>query len=98
VTTVDDVRNVAFSLAGGVAGLLTLAIAGAGQATRLLPRWICYAGYVVGVVMIGAVPAARAGAPQVMLWFAWLIAFGVVAVRLPRRLPLVAGRVVPAPA
>jgi hypothetical protein len=85
VTTVDDIRNVAFSLTGGVAGLLTLATAAAGQSTRLFPRWLSYTGYVVGVVMIAAVPAAKAGAPQTLLWFAWLVALGVVALRVPRR-------------
>ena len=85
ITTVDDIRNVAFSLSGGVAGLLTLATAAAGQSTRLLPRWLSYTGYVVGVVMIAAVPAAKAGAPQVLLWFAWLVALGIAALRVPRR-------------
>ena len=85
VTTVDDIRNVAFSLSGGVAGLLTLAIAAAGRSTSLLPRWLSYTGYVVGTIMIAAVPAAKAGAPQVLLWFAWLVAFAVAALRAPRR-------------
>lgn len=85
VTTVDDIRNVAFSLSGGVAGLLTLATAAAGRSTCLLPRWLSYTGYAVGVVMIAAVPAAKAGAPQVLLWFAWLVALGVAALRVPRR-------------
>lgn len=85
VTTVNDIRNVAFSLSGGVAGLMALATAGAGQATRLLPRWFCYAGYVVGLVMIAAVPAAKAGAPQTLLWFLWLVALGVIALRSGRQ-------------
>jgi len=85
VTTVDDIRNVAFSLGGGVAGLLTLATAAAGRSTSLLPRWLSYTGYVVGIIMIAAVPAAKAGAPQVLLWFAWLVAFAVAALRVPRR-------------
>ena len=85
VTTVNDIRNIGFTLSGGVAGMLTLAIAGAGQATRLLPRWFVYAGYAVGVVLILAVPAARTGAPQTLLWYAWLVALGVIALRVPRR-------------
>jgi len=85
ITTVSDIRNVAFSLSGGVAGLLTLATAAAGRATRLLPRWLSYGGYVVGVVLIAAVPAAETGAPQVLLWFLWLVALGVTALRVPRR-------------
>jgi hypothetical protein len=85
VTTVNDIRNIAFSLSGGFAGVLTLAAGGAGQATRLLPRWFCYAAYAVGVVLIAAVPAVKAGAPQTLLWFVWLVALGVIALRLPRR-------------
>lgn len=96
ITAVNDIRNVGFSLSGGVAGLLALAIAGAGQVTQLLPRWFCYAGYVVGVVMIAAVPAAEAGAPQTLLWFAWLIALGVLALRVPRRASVLATTPVPA--
>jgi hypothetical protein len=85
ITTVNDIRNVAFSLSGGVAGLIALAIAGAGHATKLLPRWFCVAGYVVGAIMIAAVPAAKAGAPQTLLWYAWLVALGVMALRVPQR-------------
>ena len=85
VTTVNDIRNIGFTLSGGVAGVLMLAIAGAGQVTRLLPRWFVYTGYVVGAVMIVAVPAARAGAPQTLLWYAWLVVLGVIALRVPRR-------------
>ena len=98
VTTVNDIRNVGFSLSGGVAGLIALAVAGAGQSTKLLPRWFCYAGYVVGVVMIAAVPAAEAGAPQTLLWFVWVLALGIIALRLPRRGALPAGAAVPASA
>lgn len=35
--------------------------------------------------MIAAVPAAEAGAPQTLLWFAWVLALGVIALRLPGR-------------
>jgi hypothetical protein len=85
VTAVNDIRNVAFSLSGGVVGVLTLAAGAAGRRTGLLPRWLCNTGYAVGVIMIAAVPAAKAGAPQTLLWFAWLLALGVTAVRSPQR-------------
>ena len=84
VTTVNDIRNIGYSLSGGVAGVLVLATSGAGLATRLLPRWFGYAGYVIGVVLIAAVPAVRAGAPQTMLWFLWLVVLGVVSLRRAR--------------
>ncbi|HET7311267.1 MAG TPA: hypothetical protein VFJ17_08065 [Mycobacteriales bacterium] len=95
ITTVNDIRNIGFTISGGIAGLLVLAIAAAGRATGLLPRWFCYAGYVVGVVMIAAVPAAKAGAPQTLLFFAWLVALGVLAVRAPRRASVPATGAVP---
>ncbi|HET6910014.1 MAG TPA: hypothetical protein VFH54_11795 [Mycobacteriales bacterium] len=84
VTTVNDIRNIGYAISGGVAGLLVLAASGAGIATRLLPRWLCYAGFVVGVVLIAAVPAVKAGAPQTMLWFLWLVVIGVVCLRRAR--------------
>jgi hypothetical protein len=98
VTTVNDIRNIGFSLSGGIAGVIVLAIAAAGAATRLLPRWFSYAGYAVGVVMIAAVPAAKAGAPQTLLWYAWLIALGVLSLRVPRRENAPASVLVPASA
>jgi hypothetical protein len=55
-------------------------------------------GYVLGVVMIAAVPAAKTGAPQTMLWFVWLVALGVIALRLPRRASVPAGAVLAASA
>lgn len=85
VTTVNDIRNVAFSLSGGVAGVIALAAGAAGRTTGLLPRWLCNAGYLVGIIMIAAVPAAKAGAPQTLLWFVWLLVLGVTALRLPQR-------------
>lgn len=81
VTTVNDIRNFGFSLSGGIAGVFVLVTSGAGQATRLLPRWLAYAGYVIGTVCIAAVPAVESGAPQTLLWFVWLAATGVVALR-----------------
>lgn len=84
ITTVNDMRNIGFSLTGGVAGVIAITASASGQITRRLPRWLAYAGYVVGVVCIAAVPAAKAGAPQTLLWFAWLVALGVVLLRRSR--------------
>jgi len=85
VTTVNDIRNIGFALSGGIAGVLTIAIAAAGRVTGHLPRWFGYTSYVLGVLLIAAVPAARAGAPQTLLWYAWLVVLGVIALRVPRR-------------
>ena len=98
VTTVNDIRNIGFSLSGGIAGVIVLAVAAAGAVTQLLPRWFSYAGYIVGVVMIAAVPAAKAGAPQTLLWYAWLVALGVLALRVPRRATQSTHALVPASA
>jgi len=98
VTTVNDIRNIGFSLTGGIAGVIVLAVAAAGAVSLLLPRWFSYAGYVVGVILIAAVPAAKAGAPQTLLWYAWLVALGVLALRVPRRATAPAQTLVPASA
>lgn len=84
VTTVNDIRNIGYSITGGVAGVLALAASGAGRITGLLPRWFTYAGFAIGVICIAAVPAAKAGAPQTLLWFLWLLAAGIIALRQAR--------------
>lgn len=98
VRIVDDIRNLGFALSGGLAGVVTLAVAASGQASRLFPRWFSYFGYVVGVVMIASVPAVKSGGPQTMLWFVWLVALGVLSLRLPRRAGAVAGGLAPSAA
>ena len=86
ITTVNDVRNFAFFLSIGVLGVFTLAVAGAVHATRTLPTWLAYTGYVVGLVSIAAVPAARVGGTDSanLLWLVWFLALGVAALRGPR--------------
>jgi hypothetical protein len=84
VTALSDIRNIGYSMTGGIAGALVLAASAAGQVTRVLPRWFVYAGYLIGAVCIAAVPAVKAGAPQTLLWFAWLVAVGVIALRRSR--------------
>jgi hypothetical protein len=84
VTAVTDIRDFGYSLSAALVGTFALAISGAAQVTRILPRWLVYAGYVVGIVCIAAVPAVKAGAPQTLLWFAWLVVVGVVALRRSR--------------
>jgi len=85
VTTVNDIRGFGFALSGGVAGLFVLAASAAGQSSRALPRGLAYAGYAIGLVCIAGVPAVRAGAPQTLLWYAWLVVVGVIALRRARR-------------
>jgi hypothetical protein len=84
VTTVNDIRNIGFAISGGLAGVLVLAASAAGFITGRLPRWFVYAGFVFGVICIAAVPAVKAGAPQTLLWFLWLLVAGIIALRQAR--------------
>jgi len=84
VTTVNDIRNIGFAISGGIAGVVVLATSGCGRVTGLLPRWFTYAGFAVGVICIAAVPAVKAGAPQTLLWFLWLLVAGIIALRQAR--------------
>lgn len=84
VTVVDDINNVGFGLSGALVGVFMLVASGAIQYTKLLARWFAAVGYVVGVIEIAAVPAMKAGAPQVILWFVWIVVFGVLALRRAR--------------
>ena len=83
VTTVNDVRNVAFILTGGLAGLFLVAVAAAGRRTRLLSRPLTLTAAILGVASVVAVPGARVGLTTVttMGWFVWFVAFGISAVR-----------------
>jgi hypothetical protein len=85
ITTVNDIRNLGFALSGALAGLFMLAASASIQVTRLLPRWFAYAGYVAGAACIVGVPAVKAGAPQTLLWFAWLVVVGVLSLRRSRQ-------------
>lgn len=88
ITTVNDVRNFAFFLSIGLLGVFALAVAGAIQATGLLPRWLAYTGYVVGALNIAAVPAVARDEVG-LLWFLWFVTLGAVALRGPRTAPAV---------
>jgi hypothetical protein len=87
VTAVNDIRNFAFFLSGTVVGVFALSIAAAVRITGLLPRWVAYTGFVSGVLSIVSVPGARIGLmnPATLLWYAWFVAFGVAALRRPRK-------------
>src|SRR3954451_1752957 len=85
-TTVNNVRNFAFFLTGGLTGLFMISAGAAGRATGLLPRWVSYSGIAIGTFSIFAVMGARIGLQNVsvMLWFAWLVALGETALRAGR--------------
>ncbi|MDQ1585011.1 MAG: hypothetical protein QOJ90_308 [Actinomycetota bacterium] len=83
VTTVNDIRNFAFFLTGGLSGIFALSVAGAIWLTRELPTWVAYSGAVVGILSIAAVAGAGIGLLNVstMLAFLWIVALGVAALR-----------------
>lgn len=92
LTSVAAVGNLGFSLSGAAAGVFVLAASAAGHTSRLLPRWFAVAGYFVGAACLTAVLAARGGAPQMLLWYLWLVGFGVLAMRRARQaVPLPGG-------
>ncbi len=88
VTTMNDLRNVAFILTGGLAGVFVVAVAVAGRRTGLLSRPLTLTGTVLGVASIAAVPGARVGLSAVTTtaWLVWFATFGITAVRKARRL------------
>lgn len=85
-TTVNNVRNFAFFLSGGLAGVFMISAGAAGRVTGLLPRWVSYTGIAIGAFNILAVAGARIGLQNVstILWFVWLIVLGVTALRAGR--------------
>lgn len=85
-TTVNDIRNFAFFLTGGVAGVFAISASAAVLSTGRLPRWLGYAGIVVGVLSIAAVPAARTGVINLatILGFVWIVALAVTSLRRAR--------------
>jgi hypothetical protein len=86
VTTVNDIRNFAFFLSGGLVGVFAFGVAAAARVSGRLPQWVSYSGVVVGVLYIVTIPAAANGVVNVstMLGFAWLVALGVAGLRESR--------------
>lgn len=85
-TTVNNIRNFAFFLSGGLSGVFMISAGVAGRVTGLLPRWLSYSGIAIGAFGVLAVTGARIGMQNVsiMLWFAWMVALGVTALRTGR--------------
>jgi RsiW-degrading membrane proteinase PrsW (M82 family) len=85
-TTINDIRNFAFFLTGGLAGIFAISASAAVLATSRLPRWVAYFGIVVGVLSIATIPAARTGVIDVatMLGFVWIVALAVTSLRRAR--------------
>jgi uncharacterized membrane protein YhaH (DUF805 family) len=87
ITTVNDIRNIGFVLSGAFVGMFAIFVSLAGRTSRDLPAWLTASGVASGVASILAIPGARAGLTNVttMLWFLWVVALGVCALRRGRR-------------
>jgi hypothetical protein len=83
VTAVNDIRNFAFFLSGGLAGVFVLAVAVATLVTKRLPGWVGYSGIVLGALYVLTIPAARTGVINIATLggFVWLVALGIAAMR-----------------
>jgi hypothetical protein len=83
VTTVNDIRNFAFFLSGGLLALFVIGIASSVLVTQRLPRWVAMSGFAVAALELCTIPAAAHGVFQLatMASFAWLLALGIAALR-----------------
>ena len=85
-TTVNNIRNFSFFLSGGLGGVFMISAGVAGRVTGLLPRWVSYSGIAIGAFGVVALTGSRIGMQNVsiMLWFVWMVALGVTALRIGR--------------
>jgi hypothetical protein len=83
VTAVNDIRNFAFFLSGGLLALFVIGTCASVLVSRRLPRWVALSGLVVAALELGTIPAAGHGVFQLatLASFAWLVALGVAAFR-----------------
>ena len=96
----NNVRNFAYLLAPTFLGAQAIAVAAAvrsdGRATglgRWATRWCVGGGVVVGIVMVGVIPAAAAGVGgSMLLWLLWWTGLSVLLLRWPDRPDLDASR------
>ena len=71
-----------------VLGVFTAGVALSVISTRLLPRWVGYAGLVPGLLCLAVVPGLDVSLVNLatVVWVLWFVAIGVTAVRGPREL------------
>jgi len=83
ITTVDDIRNFAFFLSGGLLAVFMISVAASVLVTKRLPRWVAVSGIAVAAFELATIPAAAHGIFQLatMLCFAWIVALSVAALR-----------------
>jgi hypothetical protein len=80
---VNDIRNFAFFLSITILGCFTACIGAAILRTRALPRWLAYSGFVIGLLCVLSVAAARGGAHNLasLAQTIWWLALGIAALR-----------------
>jgi len=83
IRTVNDIRNFAFFLSGGLMAVFIASLAASVLVTRRLPSWVAVTGIGVAALQLGTIPAANHGVFQLatLLSFAWVAALGVATLR-----------------
>jgi hypothetical protein len=83
VTAVNDVRNVAYFLSMLLLAVHTAGVAVSALSDRVLPHWLGWSGLATGLVLVGSVPFAEAGAVDyaTLVWILWFLALAGVMLR-----------------
>jgi hypothetical protein len=83
ITTMNDLRNFAFFLSVALLGVFTICAGVALLATRTMPRWLAWAGVVVGALSVVSVAGAGSGAHNLgnMAQMIWWVVLAVYALR-----------------
>jgi hypothetical protein len=83
ITTMNDLRNFAFFLSVALLGVFTICAGAALLATRTMPRWLGWAGVVVGALSVVSVAGAGSGAHNLgnMAQMIWWVVLAVYALR-----------------
>jgi hypothetical protein len=87
IVPMSDLRIFAFYVSVGVLGVFLLAAAGAVRRSGLLPCWVAWTGYAVGALCLvsGPIePVWDAINYASLVFFVWLLAVAVLALRGPR--------------
>jgi hypothetical protein len=83
IRAVNDIRNFAFFLSGGLMAVFIASVAASVLVTRRLPGWVAATGIGVAVLELATIPAAGHGVFQIatLLSFVWVAALGVATLR-----------------
>jgi hypothetical protein len=82
VGALNDIRDVAYVLSGGVLAGFSTCLAAAVLVSRALPRWVAALGLTSAAVALIGIPFGPKGTvPGTLLAFVWVVALGVAAIR-----------------